>query len=87
MSVTPDRRPGALQESEINWELETSDPVAPGDMRYVDQGGGQGSFRFHDKDGIYDPRLGGGLLGRTIFKVDGGMIYNNDGDVVIKVNE
>lgn len=30
-------------------------------MRYVDQGGGQGAFRFYDKDGIYDPRAGGGL--------------------------
>lgn len=27
------------------------------------------------------------LLGKTVFKVDGGMIYNTDGDVVIKVNQ
>ncbi len=32
------------------------------------------------------PVVGGSLLGKAIFTVAGGMVYSNDGDIVLKVN-
>ena len=33
------------------------------------------------------PNTGGGLLGRAIFKIDGGLVYDTNGHPQIKVNE
>lgn len=46
------------------------------------------------KDGVVvgtktltDLLAGASLLGKALFKIDGGLLYTTDGDVLIKVNE
>ena len=81
MPSTRDHRDGPLYEEEIIFDELPSAPSAAGRMRYVG-----GSFSMRDASGIFDPRTGGsgGLLGRAIFKTDGGLIYDSSGNVVIK---
>lgn len=59
MPKTPNRRFGPGFESTNEFELQTTDPTELGEMRYVDQGGGQGDFRMRDRLGVFNPRDGG----------------------------
>lgn len=58
---------------------QTEPPDVVGVCRLVN-----GALLIRDQVGVYDPRAGGSLLGRAVFKHDGGLIYTNDGDVVTK---
>jgi len=59
MSKTPNRHFGPGYESTNEFELQPRDPTIPGEMAYVDQGGGQGDFRMVDRVGVFNPRDGG----------------------------
>jgi hypothetical protein len=68
---TPDSRSGPLLEEEIQLEERSTDPTGAGHMRYVN-----GSYRFRDATGVYDPRSGGSLpsateLGQVLVSLDG----------------
>lgn len=58
MTLTPDRHPGALLEEEIQLEDRTTDgdPTLSGAIRYVN-----GSYKFKDGIGVYDPRFAPGF--------------------------
>lgn len=77
--VQKDRHPGPREDEEVILDEDTVHPTIEGGMRYV-----SGSFSFRDSVGTYDPRAGSSLLGRAVFKIDGGLVYTTDGDVVIK---
>ena len=69
MPRTPDRFPGPLVEEEVQLEEQTEDPANPGYIRYVN-----GSFRFYDSSGIYDPRSGTAsatAMGQILVSLDG----------------
>ena len=69
---------------DIFFEEVTGDPSEEGQMRRT------ASDVVVKIGGVVRSITGGAadsLLGRTVFKVDGGMIYTTDGDVVIKVNQ
>ena len=80
MGRTPDYHDGPLYEEEIRFEEQSTDPSAAGYMRYV-----SGDFRMQDSVGVFNPRDGAALHGRAIFKVDGGLVYDTNGDALIKV--
>jgi hypothetical protein len=69
---------------EILFLDQVEDPPELGFVRLVN-----GEFKFVDSLGMFNPRTGGDsdLLGRAIFKVDGGMIYSTVGAVLIKVSQ
>lgn len=58
MGQTPDRRPGPLQEEEVQFDDRTADgdPTTEGAIRYAG-----GSFRAKDSAGVFDLRAGSGL--------------------------
>lgn len=58
MPITPDRKPGESDEEGIILEnrLIGDDPSVAGGLRFVN-----GSFRFRDSVGVYDPRSGSGM--------------------------
>lgn len=67
---------------EILWLDQTEDPFELGMSRLV-----SGAFKFVDSIGVFNPREGSSLLGRSVFKADGGLIYTTTGDIAIKVNQ
>ena len=79
MPRTPDHRNGPLYEEEIRFDELSTDPTDEGYMRYV-----SGDFRLKDSIGVFNPRDGAALHGRAIFKIDGGLIYDSNGDALIK---
>lgn len=58
MPITPERHPGPMIEDDevILKDNAAGDPTEEGSIRKV-----AGSFRMRDKDGVFDPRSGGGI--------------------------
>lgn len=82
MPTTPDRFPGTREEDEIVLESSGDPPSGPGAMKYDGT-----SFQLQDASGTYNPRSGSSLLGKVVFKADGGIIYTTSGDPIVKVSE
>jgi hypothetical protein len=76
---TPDRFPGTREEEALVIKPSASPPTIVGEVRLV-----SGDVLIRDNVGVYNPRAGASLLGRAIFKSDGGLIFTSEGDVVIK---
>jgi hypothetical protein len=67
-------------EFEIRLENDTTDPTDLGAIRLVN-----GSFRFRDGAGAFDPRTGGsGISTQSLLSVAGTLVYVGDGDIVEK---
>lgn len=79
--TTPDRFPGSRLEDEIVLEENPGPSSGPGSILYDGT-----NFQLQDSAGAYNPRSGSSLLGKAVFKSDGGIVYDTGGNPLLKVN-
>jgi len=82
MSVTPDRFPGPLLETdEVQLSPNPGDPEITGTLRFDGS-----AFLMKDATGVFNPRTGGASIGvdQLIITTENGIVYDSDGILMIK---